>query len=176
MARKAQLIVSTGGISEGDTDHMLQQFSRVVFRKLALKPGRPVAMGFVESPANQWYADNFVPLIALPGNPVAAFVCFLLIARPASLILQGASHWQLASCPARLGFDYRKKSGRREYVRVCVKTWRDGLAVLERYGKSGAGILSSVAGADGLAELDEQATQLKSGDPVRFIRFASIYD
>ena len=90
--------------------------------------------------------------------------------------VQGALHWGLSSSPAVLGFSYRKKPGRREYVRVRISAWQEGLPVLERYGKAGAGVLSSVAGAEGLAELDEQTRHLQSGDTVRYIGFAGIYD
>ncbi|MGE3784945.1 MAG: gephyrin-like molybdotransferase Glp, partial [Alphaproteobacteria bacterium] len=108
------LIVTSGGVSTGDEDHVraaIERLGRLDFWRLAIKPGRPVALGQVRG----------VPLIGLPGNPVAAALTFAILARPLILRLAGAAVTRPLTLPVRAGFSYRKRAGRREYLRASIE-------------------------------------------------------
>jgi molybdopterin molybdotransferase len=161
------LVVTSGGMSTGEEDHMkaaVEALGRLYFWRLAIKPGRPVALGQL----------GRVPLIGLPGNPVAVMVTFLLLARPLILRLAGASVAEPRSFPARAEFDYRKKAGRREFVRASLGAPVDGLPAARRFPRDGAGILSSMTQSDGLVVLEEHITRVAPGDPVPFLPFAEL--
>ncbi|MGR3367859.1 MAG: molybdopterin-binding protein [Sagittula sp.] len=154
-------ILTSGGASAGDEDHvsaLLRETGALAEWRIALKPGRPLALGM-------WQG---VPVFGLPGNPVAAFVCTLVFARPAMGLLAGAG-WQ-----APVGFDVpaaftkRKKPGRREYLRARV---REGRA--EVFASEGSGRVSGLSWAEGLVELEDGARDIEPGDLVRFIPFGS---
>ena len=107
-------ILASGGVSTGEADHVkagVETAGKLVFWRVAIKPGRPIAMGAVEG----------VPFMGLPGNPVASFVTFAYLARAAVLALAGAATAPFAPSPARSAFAYRKKAGRREYVRANLR-------------------------------------------------------
>jgi molybdopterin molybdotransferase len=167
-AARAQhdLIVTSGGVSTGEEDHVksaVERLGSLHFWRLAIKPGRPVALGQVGG----------VPLIGLPGNPVAAVVTFVVLARPLIAKLAGATACGPRLFPVRAGFDYRKKPGRREYVRARLE--RDGDAVVAvKYARDGAGILSSIVRSDGLVILDEAASELAVGSMVDFLPFSEV--
>ena len=113
------LIVTSGGVSTGEEDHVrtaIEKLGRLDFWRLAIKPGRPVALGQVRG----------VPLIGLPGNPVAAALTFAILGRPLILLLAGATPAPPLVFPVQAGFDHRKKPGRREYLRARLE--RDGNA------------------------------------------------
>jgi len=161
------LIVTSGGVSTGDEDHVkaaIERLGRLDFWRLAIKPGRPVALGQL----------NGVPLIGLPGNPVAAALTFAILARPLILRLAGAAMAPPLSFPVRAGFAYRKKAGRREYLRASLV--RDGGDLVARkYPKDGAGILSSIVQSDGFAVLDESLSELVPGAIVEFLPFSEVF-
>jgi molybdopterin molybdotransferase len=160
------LIVTSGGVSTGDEDHVkaaIERLGTLHFWRLAIRPGRPVALGQVGG----------VPLIGLPGNPVAVIVTFVVLTRPLVLRLAGAapSPPRLFSVPA--GFAHRKKLGRREYLRASLK--REGDAVVAvKYPSDGAGILSSIVRSDGLVILEEGASELAVGSMVDFLPFSEV--
>ena len=165
-ANEHDLIVTSGGVSTGEEDHVraaIERLGRLDFWRLAIKPGRPVALGQV----------NGVPLIGLPGNPVAAALTFAILARPLVLRLAGA-----AAAPATLfrvcaDFAYKKRKGRREYVRASLR--RDGDTVTaHKYPKDGAGILSSIVRSDGFVILDEDVEGLQPGAMVDFLPYTEI--
>jgi molybdopterin molybdotransferase len=135
---------------------------------LAIKPGRPVALGQVNG------GSGPVPIIGLPGNPVAVMVTFLVVARPLLLRLSGATEIAPMHYRVRAGFDYRKKLDRREFVRARLTPGADGVACAEKHGGSGAGVLSSLVGADGLVELPEDVTNLEKGTMVDFLPFSEV--
>jgi molybdopterin molybdotransferase len=154
-------ILTSGGASAGDEDHvsaLLRETGALAEWRIALKPGRPLALGM-------WQG---VPVFGLPGNPVAAFVCTLVFARPAMGLLAGAG-WQ-----APVGFDVpaaftkRKKPGRREYLRARI---REGRA--EVFASEGSGRVSGLSWAEGLVELEDGGRDIEPGDLVRFIPFVS---
>jgi molybdopterin molybdotransferase len=160
------LIVTSGGVSTGEEDHVksaVERLGTLHFWRLAIKPGRPVALGQVGG----------VPLIGLPGNPVAVVVTFLVIARPLIAKLAGATTRDPRLFPVRAGFGYRKKPGRREYLRASLE--RDGDAVVAvKYARDGAGILCSIVRSDGLVVLDEAASELTVGTMVDFLPFSEV--
>ncbi len=164
-------LVSSGGMSVGEEDHVrrvVETLGQLHFWMLAIKPGRPVALGHVPSDAGP------VPIIGLPGNPVAVMVTFLVVARPLLLRLSGAIDVSPHHYRVRAGFDYRKKKDRREFVRARLTDGADGVACAEKHGGSGAGMLSSLVGADGLVELPEDVTRLEKGAMVDFLPFNEV--
>lgn len=161
------LVLTSGGVSTGEEDHVraaIEALGRVVFWRLAIKPGRPVAMGIIDGR----------PLIGLPGNPVAAFVTFIHVVRPLFAAMTGAFLPAPIALPARAAFAYRKKTGRREYLRVRISRAPDGGLAAHKHPQDGAGILSSLTETDGLAELDEEVTAVAPGDEVRFLPYAGL--
>ncbi len=161
------LLLTSGGVSTGEADHVkaaIDQGGRLVFWRLAIKPGRPAAMGVVEG----------TPVVGLPGNPVAAVVTFLHLARPLVLRLAGAAPDSLPRFNARADFAYRKKAGRREYVRVRL-AFGEGLPVARKYAREGAGLLTSLTESDAFAELPEAVTAVAPGDEVRILPFRAVF-
>ncbi len=164
-------LLSSGGMSVGEEDHVrrvVENLGQLHFWMLAIKPGRPVALGQVPA------GDGAVPIIGLPGNPVAVMVTFLVVARPLLLRLSGAVDVSPHHYRVRAGFDYRKKKDRREFVRARLTDGSDGVACAEKHGGSGAGVLSSLVGADGLVELPEDVTRLEKGAMVDFLPFNEV--
>lgn len=158
------LLLTSGGVSAGEEDHVrdaVQAVGGLTFWRLAIKPGRPVAMGQVAG----------VPFMGLPGNPVAAFVTFTRVARPLIAALGGAAVRPLLGYPAVATFSYRKKAGRREYVRVRVAAGPDGVLHLHKHPVDGAGILTSLTGTDGLAELAEDMLTVVPGTAVQYLPY-----
>ncbi|NKB55600.1 MAG: molybdopterin molybdenumtransferase MoeA [Alphaproteobacteria bacterium] len=165
------LLVTSGGMSTGEEDHIkatVEALGSLHFWRLAIKPGRPVALGQIDTPRGP------IPFAGLPGNPVAAIVTFLVIARPLILRLSGATDVAPISYRVRAGFDHRKKISRREFVRAKIVADTDGWPKAEKHGRSGAGVLSSLVGADGLVELPEDMTFLKAGSMVDFLPFTEV--
>jgi molybdopterin molybdotransferase len=166
-ARSHDLILSSGGVSTGEGDHVKTAIASVgtlVFWRIAMKPGRPVAMGVIDG----------TPFIGLPGNPVASFVTFAKVARPAILALAGA-HWSAPpAVPVRAKFSYRKKPARREYVRVFLSRSEDGTLEADKFPREGAGLLSSLVDTDGVVELAENVTRVEPGQLVDCLTYASL--
>jgi len=161
------LIVTSGGVSTGEEDHVraaIEKLGRLDFWRLAIKPGRPVALGQLQG----------VPLIGLPGNPVAAALTFAILARPLILRLSGANEPPPPTYPVRAGFGYRKRTGRREYVRATLARENGGL-VAHKYPKDGAGILSSIVRSDGFVILGESLSELAVGGMVEFLPFSEVF-
>src|SRR4051794_4724282 len=119
ISARHDLIVTSGGVSTGDEDHVraaIERLGRLDFWRLAIKPGRPVALGQIKTGQGRG-----VPLIGLPGNPVAAALTFAILARPLILRLAGAAMTPPLTFPVQAGFAYRKKAGRREYLRASIE-------------------------------------------------------
>ena len=152
-------ILTSGGASAGDEDHvsrLLGAEGRLTSWRIAMKPGRPLALAM-------WHG---VPVFGLPGNPVAALVCTLIFARPACLMLGGAGWRAVEGSFVPAGFSKRKKAGRREYLRARIVAGR-----VEVFGSEGSGRVSGISWATGLVELPDGAMEVKPGDPVRFLPF-----
>ena len=171
-AKNHDLVLTSGGVSTGEADHVrtaVESIGRIVFWRVAIKPGRPVAMGVI--PGSNGEGAAFV---GLPGNPVAAFVTFVRVVRPLLLRLAGALPERLIPMPARAAFSYRKREGRREYVRVALRRTADGGLEAVKHPQEGAGVLTSLTETDGLAELSEDATTVEPGSMVGFLSYASL--
>jgi molybdopterin molybdotransferase len=161
-AAESDLIITSGGVSTGEEDHVrsaIANHGSLYFWRLAIKPGRPVAMGQIGS----------TPLAGLPGNPVAALLTFALVARPMIETLVGATMHVPKRFRVVSEFAYKKKTGRREYVRVSL----DGLRA-RRFPKEGAGMLTSLTETDGLVELPEDLTRLEPGTEVNFVPYSEL--
>lgn len=155
------VILTSGGASAGDEDHMsalLRENGTLAVWRVALKPGRPLALGY-------W---NGVPVFALPGNPVAAWVCALIFATPALSRLAGGAWQEPQGYNVPAAFEKRKKAGRREYLRARI---RDGQA--EIFPSEGSGRVSGISWAEGLIDLPEPAAHITPGTPVRYLPFSS---
>ncbi|HEV7408628.1 MAG TPA: gephyrin-like molybdotransferase Glp [Bradyrhizobium sp.] len=161
------LILTTGGVSTGEEDHVkagVESVGTLVLWRMAIKPGRPVAMGIIGG----------TPFIGLPGNPVASFVTFVHVVRPTVLALAGALQQDLVAMPVRAAFTYKKKIARREYVRVSLRKGADGMLEAVKFPREGAGLLSSLVETDGLVELGEEVTRVEPGQTVGFLSYASL--
>lgn len=162
------LLITSGGVSMGEEDHVraaLEAGGSLHLWRLAIKPGRPIALGQIGGAA----------FVGLPGNPVAAMVTFVVVARALILWLSGAEAVTRPRFPVQAGFSHRKKTGRREWVRVRLSFDEDGQPLVHKDHSGGAGILTSMAGADGLVELDEDVVSIESGDTVRYLPFNEVW-
>lgn len=160
-AARADVILTSGGASAGDEDHvsrLLQSTGSLSSWRIALKPGRPLALAL-------WQG---VPVFGFPGNPVAAFVCALIFARPALSLLSGAGWKEPMSFIVPAAFSKNKKPGRREYLRARLN--EDGAA--EVFKSEGSGRISGLSWAEGLVELPDEAVNVSPGAPVRFLPYS----
>lgn len=161
-AREADVILSSGGASAGDEDHvsaLLAETGSIEVWRIALKPGRPLALGVWDG----------VPVFGLPGNPVAAFVCTLIFAEPALRRLAGGRWRRPVGLVRPAAFSKRKRAGRREYLRARLDA--DGRA--EVFHSEGSGRISGLAWSDGLVELGDGAAEIAPGDPVTFLPYTA---
>jgi molybdopterin molybdotransferase len=159
---RADLILTTGGVSAGDADclgQVLRDNGKPLLWKLAIKPGKPLTVGHFGT----------VPVIGLPGNPTSALVTFGLLARPYLLRVQGVEDVTPLSFTVNAGFDWHKPGSRREYLRVKLEA---GRAVL--YPNQSSGVLLGATWADGLVEIPENSTH-NLNDPLRFIPFNELF-
>lgn len=160
-AAEVDVILTSGGASAGDEDHvsaLLSEEGNLQHWRIALKPGRPLALAM-------WQG---VPVFGLPGNPVAAFVCSLIFARPAFSALAGAGWAEPLRMQVPAAFEKRKKAGRREFLRARLTP--EGSA--EVFASEGSGRISGLSWADGLVELEDAAQEIKAGDSVSFLPYA----
>jgi len=174
-ARRHDLVLTSGGVSTGEADYVKQaveSLGKLVFWRVGIKPGRPVTMGVLPGTTPQTNAA----FVGLPGNPVAVFVTFVRVVRPLFLRLAGARPEPLIPLPVRAGFPYRKKKGRREYVRVKLKTRPDGEIEAVKHAQDGAGVITSLTETDGLVELAEDTTDIQPGSTVGFLSYAALID
>ncbi len=165
------LVLTSGGVSTGEADYVrgaIESIGRIVFWRVAIKPGRPVAMGVI--PATK--SGEGAAFVGLPGNPVAVFVTFVRVVRPLLLRLAGALPEPLIAMPARAAFSYKKRKGRREYVRVALRQASDGVIEAFKHPQDGAGVITSLTETDGLAELTEEITNIEPGATIGFLSYA----
>jgi molybdopterin molybdotransferase len=166
-ASRCDLIVTSGGVSTGEEDHVrpaVESVGSLVLWRIAIKPGRPVAMGVIDGAA----------FVGLPGNPVAVYVTFAFILRPLLARLAGALWKEPRRLMVTARFGYRKKTGRREFVRVSLTRRADGGYDAHRHPREGAGMLSSLTQTDGLLELADDLPGLKPGDSAPFIAYGEL--
>ena len=170
-AESHDVLLTSGGMSVGEEDHVGKAVSAngaLHFWRLAIKPGRPVSLGQIQA------GDRSAAFVGLPGNPAAAMVTFVLIGRPLILRLGGATEIAPIVYRVPADFDYRKKKDRREFIRARLELGTDGIRRAKKHGASGAGILSSLVGADGLVALPEEMTELNAGSMVEFLPFSEV--
>ncbi len=160
-AQDHDLILTSGGVSIGEEDHVkasIETIGRLVFWRLAIKPGKPVAMGLIGD----------TPFVGLPGNPVATYVTLLFVVRALLARLGGAQFDPPRAQMVRAGFTHRKKRGRREFLRVRLVQAEDGAIEAHKPERDRAGALRSLSDSDGLAELADDTTDIAIGDRVAF--------
>ena len=182
-ARGHDLIVTSGGVSVGEEDHLrpaVRAEGHIELWQIAIKPGKPLAFGAVRRAASvpgNGDAGAGTPrddagsayIIGLPGNPVSSFLTFLLMVRPVLLRLQGASSITPARTPMRADFDWPKPDRRREFLRVR----RNERGGLDRFPNQSSGVLTSAVWADGV--VDNPSNQaIRIGDTVDFLSFAEV--
>jgi molybdopterin molybdotransferase len=164
-AAKLDAVVASGGASRGDEDHVVravERLGKLHFWQIAVKPGRPLAFGQLGK----------CTIIGLPGNPVAAVICFLYFARPVLVALGGGRWPEPHGFLVPADFAMAKKPGRREYLRARLVGGRGHELAVSRIEREGSGILTSLTEADGLVELAEDVTRVGRGDPVTFVPFS----
>ena len=163
-ARRADAIITSGGVSVGEADYtraMMKKLGDVAFWRIAMRPGRPLAVGRIGKAV----------LFGLPGNPVAVMVTFLAFVRPALLQMMGARAPDLPMLRARSGEAMRKKPGRTEYQRGIVSVLADGSLEVRTTGNQGSGVLSSMVQANGLIVLSHAQSSVAVGDLVDVMMF-----
>ena len=165
-AKLADCIITSGGVSVGEEDHVkpaVEQLGTLSLWKIAIKPGKPVAFGEVLG----------VPLIGLPGNPVATFVTFCLLARPFLLKYQRALNYLPQSMVMKADFEVKKASIRREYLRAQVITARGGDSRVKIFDNQSSGVLTSTCWAHGFAVVPAN-TVVNKGDNVEFLHYSEL--
>ncbi len=167
-AAQADVVISSGGVSVGEADHtkaIMKQLGDVAFWRIAMRPGRPMAVGRLQREGRS------ALLFGLPGNPVAVMVTFLAFVRPALLRLMGARQTQPLRVPALSQEAVRKKPGRTEFQRGIASRALDGSLQVRSTGSQGSGVLRSMAEANCLIRLDHEQGNLAVGDRVELLLF-----
>jgi molybdopterin molybdotransferase len=165
-AREHDLILTSGGVSMGEADHIraaVAKLGTLDLWQIAIKPGKPFVYGRVARPGGEAH------FIGLPGNPVSSFVTFLLLVRPFLLKLQGASRLDAPALTLRADFDWPKPDARREFLRAR----RNATGGLDLFANQSSGVLTSAHWADGLIDHPPGQT-IARGDMARFLPFADL--
>ena len=197
-AARADAVITSGGVSVGEADHtkaMMKKLGDVAFWRIAMRPGRPMAVGRIQSSgagpdlqikmasgaanteAIRYEKNSEVHsaiLFGLPGNPVAVMVTFLAFVRPALLQMMGSTALAQPLLKARSLEAIRKKPGRTEYQRSWVSTAADGSLQVRTTGNQGSGVLSSMAQANGLMVLHHAQGNFAVGDAVDVLMFDGV--
>ncbi|MEH0164927.1 gephyrin-like molybdotransferase Glp [Roseateles microcysteis] len=161
-ASKSDLIITSGGVSVGEEDHLrpaVQAEGSLDLWQIAIKPGKPLAFGQV---SKAWF-------IGLPGNPVASFVTFLLLVRPVILRMQGATKLTPRRLSLRADFAWPRADKRREFLRVRL----NDAGGLELFANQSSGVLSSAVWGDGLVD-NPPSTTIAAGDVVSYLPFSEL--
>jgi molybdopterin molybdotransferase len=164
-SRSYDAIVISGGASQGAEDHVVNSIDALGKRHLwqiAIKPGRPMSFGQIGDCA----------VLGLPGNPVAAFVCFAIYVRPVLTRLAGGAWPEPHRFPLPTNFSQKKKLGRREFWRARLTNEPGGLVRVAKFPRDGSGLISSLREADGLIEVAEDVGEVRIGEMVSFIPFS----
>ena len=193
-AARADAVITSGGVSVGEADHtraMMRQLGDVVFWRIAMRPGRPMAVGRIaaaavdlqkksgpdacpESASSSQNNSDSAILFGLPGNPVAVMVTFLAFVRPALLRMMGARPEPPVLLRAQSSQAIAKKPGRTEYQRGIVSTQPDGRLRVCTTGNQGSGVLSSMVQANGLIVLGHAQGDVAVGDEVSVMMFEGV--
>jgi molybdopterin molybdotransferase len=163
----ADLIITSGGVSVGEEDHVktaITNLGQLKLWKIAVKPGKPLVFAYL----------NSTPFIGLPGNPVSVFITFCLYARVYISLLQGQTYSMPKFMWVMAGFERRRAHNRREYLRARIETDPAGNNIAQLYPHQGSGVLSSIAWADGVVCIPEKET-ISRGQMVRYLSFSSLF-
>lgn len=165
-AGRFDVLLTSGGASRGEEDHLLAALDTLGSRhmwQLAIKPGRPMMFGSIGE----------CVFLGLPGNPVAAMVCFLLYVRPVLSVLGGGPFLTPQGYQVPAAFDVpKKKPDRREFYRAYLQDGADGAPTAHKFSRDGSGLITGLREADGLIEIPEEVTSIARGDLVTFLPFA----
>ena len=167
-ARDADAVITSGGVSVGEADHtklVMARLGDVLFWRIAMRPGRPMAIGRIES------SGHTAVLFGLPGNPVAVMVTFYALVRDALLAMSGAAPEPLLMLRAASAEPIRKRPGRTEYQRGIVGRRADGRSEVRITGSQGSGILRSMSEANGLVVLGHEQGNVAAGEDVDVLPF-----
>lgn len=165
-SKQADLIITCGGVSVGEEDHVraaVESMGQIDLWQIAMKPGKPLAYG----------QANGADFIGLPGNPVSAFVTFVLMGLPFLQIRMGLTPTPLTARPMQADFDWPKPDRRREFIRVRQHQRADGQWVLQRWPNQGSGVMSSVAWADGFVDI-APGTVITPGQTVPYLALSDL--
>jgi len=177
-AAQADAIITSGGVGMGEADHtkaMMRQLGDVAFWHIAMRPGRPMAVGRIaRASRDDGVKRGAALLFGLPGNPVAVMVAFLAFVRPALLRMMGARPQPPVLLRAVSEELLRKKTGRTEYQRGIVTQHPDGRLSVRAAGNQGSGVLSSMVRANGLIVLGHAQGHVAAGDEVRVMMFEGV--
>ena len=162
--KEFDLIIFSGGASEGDEDHIksvILDLSGIIhFWRIAIKPGRPMGFASIKD----------IPIFCLPGNPVAAQICFRLMVSEGINIRMSGNKTELFKVQAISEFEHKSKLGRKEFLRGKMFQ-KNNINYIKINGKPGAGVLTSLSGSNGLIEVDENIEIIEKGDIINFIPF-----
>ena len=167
ISKDCDLIITTGGMSVGEEDYVrkvVEKNGSLNFWNIAIKPGRPVALGTIFKK----------PFIGLPGNPVSVMITFLKIALPAINNLSGFLPPKEKNFIVLTNFNFKKKSGRKEFLRVKISKSSNNQTKIMNYPNTGSGVFTSMVETDGLIELPEKLTYLKKGTKIKFVPYTEI--
>ena len=167
ISKDCDLIITTGGMSVGEEDYVrkvIEENGSINFWNIAIKPGRPVALGNVFKK----------PFIGLPGNPVSVMITFLKIALPTINKLSGFLQPKEKCFIVTTDFNFKKKSGRKEFLRVKISKNLNGQIKIKNYPNAGSGVFTSMVETDGLIELPEKLTYLKKGTKIKFVPYSEM--
>lgn len=162
-ASKFDVIISSGGASKGEEDHFVEALGtlgKCHLWQLAVKPGRPISFGQI--------GETLV--FTLPGNPVAAFVCFLLYVRPALQSLSGGEFSKPQRYQIPAGFAIKSKPDRREFLRGFI-IHEDNKPIVMKFDRDGSGLITGLRESSGLIEIPEETTSINTGDLIDFIPY-----
>ncbi len=169
-SQECDMVISSAGVSMGDEDHVKQaveELGTLDFWRVAIKPGRPIALGTI----------NDTAFLGLPGNPVAAMVCAMQFGMIIAARLSGNRAFSgLTPVMVPSAFAMKKKSGRREWLRGRYVLDEQHGPKVEKYYSTGSGLISSLAWSDGLIELCEDITDIKEGDMMRFLPYGGLFE
>ena len=166
-ATQADLVVTTGGVSVGEEDHVriaIEQLGQLDLWRLAIKPGKPLAYGRI----------NDTAFMGLPGNPVSVFATFCLFVCPVIQIMQGREWQKPIALPVKADFDWLKPDSRREFLRARLETDGNQQTRVQIYPNQDSGVLTSTVWADGFVEIAENET-VRAGDMVNYLPFAQFF-
>ena len=165
---KFNMIITTGGASVGDEDHLVKNLERngkIFFWRAAIKPGRPIAIGKIKN----------TYIVCLPGNPVSVQLLYAFIVKPLILKLLGASLLKVTSEKLKTNFSMIKKTKRLEWLRVSKKLIKKEYRIV-KHPKQGSGMISSISYSDGIVEIPEQVSIINKGDIFDYYDFDKLFN